>query len=60
MEINEKFWKRWEKADEIEQLKIIKELPMFKDVKCPLYSPTLINSYFVDLYRYVKGDPDAL
>jgi len=52
------FWKKWESANEIEKEKLVKSLPMFKDFKCPLFSPGLINSYFEDLYLYCVMNHD--
>ena len=46
------FWQRWLKADELERLRILKELPIFRLVDDPLaqgLTPTLLNSYLLDL-----------
>jgi len=48
------FWKRWEKANEIEKQKIVAQLPIFTNAHCPLFTPNVINSYFEDLYLYLK------
>jgi len=50
----ENFWKKWEEANELEKQKLVGELPILKDVKCPLFNNNVINSYFEDLYLYVK------
>ena len=54
--MNAEFWKKWIEADELEKEKLVATLPMYAEgaVKCPLFSPTLINSYFEDLYLYMK------
>lgn len=56
--IKTEFWSRWEKANELEKVKLVESLPIYAKGKicCPLFSPSLINSYFEDLYLYVKGD----
>lgn len=48
------FWKKWVEANEIEKEKLIMTLPMFTDIRCPLFSPGLLNSYFEDLYLFLK------
>jgi len=48
------FWREWEKANEIEKEKLVAELPILKNMKCPLFTPNVINSYFEDLYLYMK------
>jgi len=45
-------WDRWINANELEKQKIISELPLF-NVKCPLFSATLINSYFEDFFLHI-------
>ena len=52
--VNHEFWKKWVEANEIEKQKLVKTLPIFTDIKCPLFSPTVINSYFEDLYLFIK------
>lgn len=51
------FWAKWEEADCLGKQKLVETLPMYADGKicCPLFSPTLINSYFEDLYLHLKG-----
>jgi len=53
---NEDFWKKWIEANENEKIKIVAELPILKDIKCPLFSANVINSYFEDLYLYLKKE----
>lgn len=57
-----KFWDRWLKANELERLKIVEELPLFRGEHTveTIVSSTLINSYFVDLANHleVKNEPD--
>lgn len=51
IDVKTKFWKRWEKAGELEKLKVVGELPI---VHPTWVTPTLLNSYLVDLYTYLK------
>ena len=50
--VHSNFWKEWESANEVEKEKLVGSLPILKDIKCPLFSPGLVNSYFEDLYLY--------
>ena len=54
------FWEKWAKANEIEKEKLVQSLPMYAcgSVKCPLFSPVLINSYFEDLYLFAMRSKD--
>lgn len=54
------FWQKWEEADDVTKLKLVKTLPIFDgwdkvNLNCPMFTPTVVNSYFVDLYTYCKG-----
>ena len=42
------FWCNWMEADEIDKLKLIKSLPIDKELV------TLLNSYLVDLYETIQ------
>ena len=50
------FWEKWEQANELQKVELVGALPLFGGGKvlCPLFSPSLINSYFEDLYLYIK------
>ena len=48
------FWMKWIEANEIEKQKLVSTLPIFKDIKCPLFTPSVLNSYFEDLYLTLK------
>jgi len=48
------FWEKWVKANEIGKQKMVETLPIFTNTKCPLFSPSVINSYFEDLYLFFK------
>lgn len=52
----EQFWERWYKANEIEQIRILEELPIFDGsvVKANIPS-SLIASYFVDFAAYIES-----
>lgn len=50
-DIKSKFWKRWEKANELEKLKAVGELNI---TYSPWVTPSLINSYLLDLYEYLR------
>lgn len=54
--LDRQFWARWEKASEIEQPELLKELIMGNLLKPEFASGfyTLLNSYFRDLYEYAK------
>ena len=49
-DLRKRFWGRWEKADELDKIKIVGEL---SGVGPPYISPTLFNSYCLDLYEYI-------
>lgn len=50
------FWEKWEEAGCLEKVELVKTLPLFADGKicCPFFSASIVNSYFEDLYLYVK------
>lgn len=48
------FWEKWVEANEIEKQELVDTLPMFANIKCPLFSTSIINSYFEDLYLFLK------
>ena len=52
--VDYEFWQKWVEADNIHKQKLIKTLPIFTDIKCPLFSPSLMNSYFEDLYLFMR------
>ena len=52
--MDKEFWEKWVNANQIEKEKLIASLPMFKNIICPLFSPSLLNSYFEDLFCYVR------
>ena len=54
--VKTEFWKKWEAANELEKEKLVATLPIYADgaVKCPLFNPNIINSYFEDLYMYMR------
>jgi len=52
--IQSDFWKKWIKANAIEKTRLVETLPILKDVRCPLFSASLVNSYFEDLYLFMK------
>jgi len=53
--VNHEFWQKWIEANEIEKQKLVKTLPIFTNIKCPLFSTTVINSYFEDIYLFLKA-----
>ena len=54
------FWKKWEKANELEKEKLVATLPIFTNAHCPLFTPNVINSYFEDLFLYLKNKEEEL
>ena len=54
--MKKEFWEKWEKANCLEKQDLVETLPIFANggVKCPFFSSNLINSYFEDLYYYMK------
>jgi len=57
MGIGKEFWERWYNAEELDRLRIVEELPLFKGesmVETTITS-TLLNSYLEDLAKYVRG-----
>lgn len=55
-----KFWEKYSEADEIEQRKILKTLPMFKDIDengmLQFVSLSMIQSYFNDIIDVFKEE----
>ena len=68
MDSQELFWDKWLKADELERLKLVQTLPMFKEgiqkekgiIFAQYVSPTLLNSYFEDLYKRILYRRDCV
>ncbi len=56
--VEKEFWKRWIKANELERLEILRELPIFegRDMVKAWITPTLLNSYFEDLVIYIQNN----
>jgi len=54
MIVKSEFWEKWIQANEIEKTRLVETLPLLKDIKCPLFSASLVNSYFEDLYLFLK------
>lgn len=54
------FWEKYSEADEIEQRKILKTLPMFKDIDengmLQFVSLSMIQSYFNDIIDVFKEE----
>jgi len=59
MIIKKEFWQKWIEANEIEKQKLVATLPILKDVRCPLFSASLVNSYFEDLYLFMKDQYES-
>lgn len=57
MVIGKKFWERWHNAEELDRLRIVEELPLFKGESMveTTVTSTLLNSYFEDLAEYVRS-----
>jgi len=47
--IKEKFWDKWMEANELEKIKLVKQLLQVSSIDA-----TLLNSYFIDLLEYFK------
>jgi hypothetical protein len=54
--MSKEFWDKWIHANALEKEKLVASLPMYGmgTICCPLFSPGLLNSYFEDLYLYMK------
>lgn len=50
-DLKTRFWSRWEEVNELEKLK---EVAKLTGISSPYMTPTLFNSYCVDLYEYLK------
>ena len=57
MSLGREFWDRWYNAGELDRLRIIEKLPLFKgeNVVETTITSTLLNSYFEDLAKYVRS-----
>ncbi len=57
-EIANDFWAKWDKADELQKVKLVEELVMIKsshkDEILKYADAVLLNSYLVDLQQYLK------
>lgn len=54
--MSKEFWMKWVEADEVEKEKLVSTLPLFADgsIKCPLFSVNVVNSYFEDLFLFMR------
>lgn len=59
--MTKEFWQKWIEANEIEKQRLVETLPIYADgaVKCPLFSSTIINNYFEDLYLFMKDQYES-
>lgn len=57
MVMGKEFWERWYNAEELDRLRIVEELPLFKGESLVETTVTsaLLNSYLEDLAEYVRG-----
>lgn len=57
MSLGKEFWERWYNAEELDRLRIVEELPLFKGESLveTTVTSTLLNSYFEDLAKYVRS-----
>lgn len=57
MVMGNEFWERWYNAEELDKLRLIEKLPLFKgeSVVETTVTSTLLNSYFEDLAKYVRS-----
>lgn len=63
MDREEIFWDQWLRANELERVKLVQTLPMFTESKgsfAQYVSPTLLNSYFEDLYERILYRRDCV
>jgi len=60
----EVFWKIWLSSDELKQVELIKQLPIYNNLRYRCVDvattkhiiATLFNSYLLDLYRTIKAN----
>jgi hypothetical protein len=53
------FWQDWIEADELDRVEMIRKLPPFRRGGiCRMMTPTLLNSYLVDLHRTMKKEEE--
>jgi hypothetical protein len=53
--MSNEFWEKWINSDEVGKHHLVQQLISGNgEINCPFFSPTLINSYFEDLYFYMK------
>lgn len=57
MSLGREFWERWYNAEELDRLRMVEELPLFKGESLveTTVTSTLLNSYFEDLAKCVKS-----
>ena len=56
MKIETKFWKKWEKADSIDKLKLVETLPFMGIFRLAgIETGSMINEYFEDLYIFMEN-----
>lgn len=54
------FWDKWTKADELGRLKLVRTLsPFTRGGICQHMTATLMNSYLVDLYNFMRKEKDV-